>query len=296
MPTFETTGPLAVRVDLGRIRCDVWVSATDRPEASVEVRPRSATRVLDVRATELTGVELVDDRLVVRLTKARLISWLTDGGAVDVVVRVPIGSSLDLSSGMGDLRADGEFGAVDLRTGMGAVEVGHCRDLRVRTGQGDVDVVRVVGLADVGTGSGRLRVGEVDGSAVVSNSNGSSSVGHVTGPVRVKAANGEVDVDLAGGDVTVRSSNGPVRVGEVVRGTTTISTAAGSVDVGVREGTAAWLDLRSKYGRVHHGLTAAGEPDLDRDRGPDGSAETVQVRAHSSYGDVTIHRSTRSQS
>ncbi len=51
----------------------------------------------------------------------------------------------------------------------------------------------------------------------------------------------------------------------------TIETASGGLEIGVREGTAAWIDATTKFGRVHNDLTPA-----DR---PEPSAETVQVRA-----------------
>jgi hypothetical protein len=57
----------------------------------------------------------------------------------------------------------------------------------------------------------------------------------------------------------------------------------GELEVGIREGTAALLDVRSQYGNVRNFLTASD--------GPKASDQTVEVRARTSYGDIVIRRS-----
>jgi DUF4097 and DUF4098 domain-containing protein YvlB len=168
---------------------------------------------------------------------------------------------------------------------MGSIAIDHCGPLRAKSGHGDVTAERVTGSLDVATGSGRVRVGEIDGDAVVRNGNGDTALGDVTGSLRARASNGDIGIDRAAGTVTAKSSNGAIRVGEVSRGSVTVETAAGSIDVGVRDGSAAWLDLDTRWGRVRTDLDAA--PD------PGDAADTVEVRAHTSYGDITIYRTSR---
>jgi hypothetical protein len=62
-----------------------------------------------------------------------------------------------------------------------------------------------------------------------------------------------------------------------------LETAGGELEVGVREGTAAWLDVTTQYGSVRNSLGASD--------GPQPSDEIVKVRAHTSYGDIVIRRS-----
>ena len=50
----------------------------------------------------------------------------------------------------------------------------------------------------------------------------------------------------------------------------------------IREGTAAWLDVRSLTGRVQNSLDAAAAPEP--------SAPTVEVRARTTAGDIAIRR------
>ena len=281
MTTFTTAGPIELTVELG-VRSDIWITAVDRNEASVDIQPREPSRALDARVAEHTVVEFSGGRLTVKLRQWRGPSWFSDGGAVDVTIEVPIGSSLDVSSGMGALDADGEFGAVSLRTGMGGIRIDQCTRLRAKTGQGDITIGGAVGHAEITTGTGKVRAGEIEGSAAIKNSNGETLITEVTGELRVSASNGDIDVARVGGNVVAKASNGAVRIGEVARGTITVATASGSIDVGVRTGTAAWLDLSSNYGRVYNSLAAAD--------GAGAAENTVQVRARNAYGDITVHR------
>ena len=54
---------------------------------------------------------------------------------------------------------------------------------------------------------------------------------------------------------------GPVLV-EVVRGSVVLETKIGDLEVGIREGTAAWLDVSSRHGRVHNALETTDSPEL----------------------------------
>jgi len=135
----------------------------------------------------------------------------------------------------------------------------------------------------VSTGTGRVQIGEVEGSAVVKNSNGDTAIGAVTGDVRVRAANGAISVDRAGAGVDAKSSNGSIRLGEVARGSVVLETANGDLEIGVAEGTAAWLQVNTGFGHVRNLLDTAGRPAE--------SDETVEVRGRTTYGDITIRRS-----
>ena len=112
--------------------------------------------------------------------------------------------------------------------------------------------------------SGDIRIGAVDGTADVSTSNGKVRVGVVTGPANVKTANGSVSVDRALSDITAESSNGEVRIGEVVRGKVSATSKNGSVEVGIREGSAARLELNTDVGRVYNELAPSDAPEAER--------------------------------
>jgi DUF4097 and DUF4098 domain-containing protein YvlB len=134
----------------------------------------------------------------------------------------------------------------------------------------------------VHTGSGTLRLGRVDGAAVVRTGNGDTTIDRVDGDLRVKSANGNIDVAHAGSSVTTKTANGRVRIAEVVEGQISMASAAGGLDVGIAEGTAAWLDLHSQFGDVRSELEAAD--------GPGAATRTVKVQAKTAYGDVVVRR------
>lgn len=282
MTTFVTPTPVALTVDVA-VSAEIHVHAVAGTESEVVVTPRSATRVIDVKAAEETQVDLVAGRLTVVLRSLRRFSWFSDGGAVDVTVRVPIGSDVDLRSGAGHLRCHGELGEVRAHTGAGDIRVDHCGPITAKTDAGDVVVERVVGSADLRTDSGTLLVREVEGDARLRSAHGEVVVGVVTGALEAKSSHGRVVADRATGPATLTTAHGNLVLGHVERGVVELRTASGSIEVGVAEGVAAWLDLRTGYGVVRSDLEASGEPAPGE--------PSVELHAKTSYGDVTVRRS-----
>jgi hypothetical protein len=280
MPTFDTPEPITATIDLAM--GDVRISADDRATAVVEVRPTDASNEEDVKAAELTRVEYANDQLLVKAPKLR--SWLSrsSGGSIDVAIELPAGSHVHGTIGLGDFQCDGRLGDCRIKTGLGRIRLDRADKLNLKSGAGDISVDRATGRAEVTAGSGDVRLRELDRSAVIKNSNGDTWVGVAGGDLRLNTANGSIAVDLAEASVGAKSANGDVRVGEVVRGAVVIETKIGDLEVGIREGTAAWLDVNSRFGHVHNSLDAAD--------GPETSAETVEVRARTSVGEVVIRR------
>jgi len=280
MPVFESLAPISVSVE---IVGDVRITASDRTDTVVDVRPHDPAKASDVKAAQETRVEYADGALAVTTPK-HWTRYTPFGGAeaVDVTIEVPTGSSLDVASGMGDLHTEGELGRCQLKTGMGRIRLDQTGDLEADSGYGDISVDRATGDAMVTTGSGHVRIGAVDGSLTVRNANGDTAVGETTGEARVRAANGDVVIDRAHTSVTARTANGNLRVRDVSHGSIDLQTAAGELEIGIHEGTAAWLDLTSKYGLVRNSLDAADGPASD-----DG---TVQVRGRTSAGNILVLR------
>jgi DUF4097 and DUF4098 domain-containing protein YvlB len=245
------------------------------------VQPSDASNEEDLKLAEQTRVEYADDQLLVRAPKLR--SWLNKRGpSVDVTIELPAGSHVRGALGLGDVHCDGRLGDCRIKTGLGRIQLDRVDTLDLRSATGDITVDRATGRAEVKAGSGDVRLGELDAGAVIKNSNGDTWVGVAGGDLRVNAANGSIAVDLAQASVGAKSANGDVRLGEVVRGSVVRETKIGDLEVGIREGTAAWLDVNSQFGRVHNALEAADAPET--------SAETVEVRARTSVGEVVIRR------
>lgn len=280
MPRFDTPEPISVTIELALAAGEVWVDAGDHTETVVDVRPSNRSSTADLKAVEHTRVSYADGRLLVRAPKLGVFGW---SGSIDLAIELPAGSHLEVDAALGGIRGQGRLGEARCKTGFGDIRLDQTGALRLKTGHGDISVERAVGRADVETGSGGVRIGEIDGPAVVKNSNGESWVGDVAGDLRVSAANGGIAVDRAHAGVAAKTANGSIRIGEVVRGSVVLETAAGEIEVGVRDGTAAWLDVSTKAGSVRNSLA-----DAD---GPEQSDETVEVRARTPVGDVVIRRS-----
>jgi DUF4097 and DUF4098 domain-containing protein YvlB len=280
MPTFDTPDPVSATIDV--VAGDVRITAGDRGATSVTVDPTDASNDEDRRAAEQTRVEYASGHLLVKAPKLR--SWLprSSGGSIDVTIEVPAGSHVHGGAALADFTCDGPLGGCRIKTGIGQIRLDRADTLSLKTGIGDVTVDRATGHADITAGSGEVRVRELDSSAVIKNSNGDTWVGAASGELQVSAANGNIAVDLAQAGVVAKSANGDVRLGEAVRKTVVLETKLGDLEVGIREGTAAWLDVRAAAGKVHNALDAADAPEP--------SSETVEVRARTSGGDVVIRR------
>ena len=265
MPTFDTPEPISVTVEFGV--GDLRIVASDRTDTMVEVRPSDPAKKADVTAAEQTRVEYGGGRLLIKAPKSwRQLSWRGGGESIDVQVELPAGSHLRGETGVAALRCQGRLG-----------------ECRYKTGVGDITVERAGGDAELTTGSGSVRIDGIDGTAVVKNSNGDTWIGEVAGDLRVNAANGRISVDRARETVAAKSANGDVRLGEVAHGAVLAQTAFGKVEIGIRDGVAAWLDLNTRFGNVHNDLDAAERPESGED--------AVEVRARTSFGDITINRS-----
>ena len=281
MRTFETAKPIAVTVEVGV--GDVRIAASERDDTVVEVQPSDSSRREDVLAAEQTQIDFEDGRLLVTTARGwRRWSPFTDDGSVDVRIELPEGSDVTTVTAVAQLRATGRLGACRCTAAAGGIRLEEAGAVRLRTSAGDIDVDRVAGDADVGTASGAVRLGAVAGNAVIKSSSGDSWIGDAAGHVRVRAAKGAIAIDRAHDTVAAKSGMGSIRLGEVSRGSVVATTGMGSVEIGIGEGAAAWLDLGTGHGNVRN--------ELDDTAPPAAGERTVEVRAQSGYGDITVRR------
>ncbi|NDZ71843.1 DUF4097 family beta strand repeat protein [Streptomyces sp. SID10362] len=277
MPSFDTPRPIAVTAHVGA--GSVRFTAGDRLDTVVEVRPGDPERDKDVRAAEQTEVAYASGVLTISTKERRFIG---PTGAVDVTVELPAGSRVDTVGSWTQVLGEGRLGEVRVKTPGGDVRLDTTGPLQLTASHGSVTVDRVEGSAEITTSSGSVRVGIVEGPAVVKNSHGSTTVGVAHGDLRVKNANGDINVARAEASLTATTAHGTLRVDEVARGEIRLETSYGAIEVGVREGTAAWLDLHSGGGQVRNTLTASGGPAEDE--------ETVTVQARTRYGNIDVRR------
>ena len=282
MPTFDTPTPITVSLEFGI--GDVRLTASERTDTTVDVRPTASGKEADVAAAAQTRVEYGGGRLLVKGPSGWR-RWRPTRGheSIDIEIALPAGSRVHVDAGVASLLAVGALGECNGKVGVGDVQLDETGALNLKTGVGDITVQRVDGKVELVTGSGAVRIGTVGGSAWIKNSNGDTSVGAITGDVHVKSANGSIAIGRADGDVVAKTANGEVSIGEVARGTAVAQTAFGDLEVGIREGVPVWLDLSTKFGHVRNELDTSSEPG---DRG-----DAVEVHASTSMGDIAIRRS-----
>jgi DUF4097 and DUF4098 domain-containing protein YvlB len=278
VPTFDTPRPISATIDL--VVGDVRISAADDGVTVVDVQPSDVSNEKDRRAAEQTRVEYANERLLVNGPKTR--SWFRMGGSIDVTIQLPRGTHVHGTAEAADFTCDGGLGDCWIKTGLGRIQLDGANTVSVKSGAGQISVARATGHTEVTTGSGEVHLRQLDASGVIKNSNGDTWVGVAHGDLRLHAANGDITVGEAQGSVVAKSSNGNVRVGEVVGRSVVLETKMGDIDVGIREGVTAWLDLNASAGRVRNELEAVDAPESP--------AETVEVRARTSLGEIVIRR------
>jgi DUF4097 and DUF4098 domain-containing protein YvlB len=285
MPQFDTAQPISVVLELRA--ADVRVSASERTDTTVQVRPSDPSMPEDVTAAEETRVEYSDGTLVVKeprrsrgprlrqqTSKKQLLvelEWspFSDTGSIDVEIELPAGSDLKASTAAGDLSCTGPLGRCELKSSAG-----------------DISVERVTMDFDLATSTGDVRAGVVEGAAQIKNANGDTRIREVGGDLAVNTANGDVEVERAGGGVTVKTANGDIRIDNLQSGSLLAESGRGDIDVGVADGVAAWLDLDTGFGDVDNQLEAAQRPASDE--------QTVEILARTGFGDITIRRAQKS--
>ncbi|MFC8047549.1 hypothetical protein [Nocardia sp. NPDC057353] len=207
MSVFTTPAPItaAVEVPAGI----VTVTATDRPETVVEVRPADPRNKTDVRAAQQFRVELADGELTVEMRRGR---WNPFGGTptVAVDIQVPTGSRLTASVALGTLHTAGAFDGCELAVADGDIRIERPSGaVTATTARGDIRVEDAAsGALRLETATGELSVGIRPGSAVrLATHESYGAVRNLLDPVGPDAAVVEVDA---------RNYHGPIVVGHAV--------------------------------------------------------------------------------
>lgn len=276
MQTFDTPEPLSLQVKT--TAGQIAVEATERVDTAVEVLPADPHNHKDVDAAERTRIEHRDGSIHVETPKDQ-----GQGRAPEVNVRValPQGSAVKIDTVSADVRISGQTGAVQHHSASGGVHVDHAREVSARTASGDVQCHTVEADAQISVASGDITLDVVRGSAKVTSASGDILIREVHGDVKVQAASGDARVGTAHGSVKANTASGDLRIDSVVDGHTSANSASGDITIGVAEGTAAWLQLASLSGRIQSGLDSTEHPGTD---------QTVNVRANTVSGDITITR------
>jgi hypothetical protein len=269
---FETPGSvtLQVRIPTGR----VLVETTDDPRTVVELEARGrraeeTLELIDVTHDERAGrhVVTVEQRDRFRWGPIQ-ISW---GGGVEVRVKCPVGTELELSGASTEFRAGGQYGKVSARTASGDIRLGDVSGkLELKTASGDVAFESL----------------ESEKAALVTVS-GDVEIGRVDAQLMLRTVSGDVEFGATRGAVTVSTTSGDVDIRGLETGELKIQSVSGDVRVAVARGTQVFIDATSVSGDLRSELSMSPEtPPAENGAG----AEVVPVYVKTVSGDVALVR------
>ncbi|MFI7272387.1 DUF4097 family beta strand repeat-containing protein [Streptomyces sp. NPDC049879] len=179
MQEFATPAAIAAVVDVpaGRVR----LIAADRADTTVEVLPADAAKGRDVKAAGQVGVTYADGVLRIEAPEPKH-RVLGSSGSVEVTVRLPAGSRVEVKAADAELRGVGRLGDVTFDAARATVKLDEAARADLTVQEGDITVGRLTGPADISTRKGDLAVTEaVRGALTLRTDSGAISVGAARG-------------------------------------------------------------------------------------------------------------------
>ncbi|GAA3221809.1 DUF4097 family beta strand repeat-containing protein [Nonomuraea helvata] len=220
MQKFDTPAAISAVLDIpaGRVR----FVAADRVDTVVEVLPANAAKSRDVKAAEQTTVAYADGVLRIE-TAAEKNQYFGPSGSIEVTVQLPAGSRVEAKAASAELRTVGHLGDVVFDGAYSQITIEEAASLRLTAVDGDVEIGRLGGPAEISTARGDIRIAEaVGGKVVLSTQSGDISIAAAAGVSAALDAgtshgrianalknNGTTELDIhattSNGDITARS-------------------------------------------------------------------------------------------
>ncbi|MGW7542344.1 DUF4097 family beta strand repeat-containing protein [Streptomyces sp. NPDC054770] len=179
MQKFDTPAPISAVLDIpaGRIQ----FIAADRADTTVEVLPANPARNRDTRTAEQTTVAYADG--VLRITAAVSGNQLFGpSGSLEITVKLPAGSRVEARTSGAELRGVGRLGDIAFEGAYRQIKIDEAASVRLTALDGDVEIGRLGGPAEISTARGDIRIAEaVRGAVVLRTQDGDISVGAAVG-------------------------------------------------------------------------------------------------------------------
>ncbi|MEE4545763.1 DUF4097 family beta strand repeat-containing protein [Streptomyces sp. V4-01] len=178
MQKFDTPAPIAAALDIPSGR--VQIIAAERTDTAVEIRPAKPSRSRDVKAAEQTTVAYADG--VLRIEAPAKNQYLGPSGSIEVTVQLPAGSRVEVKAASTEFRAVGRLGDIAFDGAYQQIKIDEAASLRLTAVDGDVEVGRLNGPAEISTARGDIRIAEaVRGKVVLRTQMGDISVAAASG-------------------------------------------------------------------------------------------------------------------
>src|SRR5215467_7049151 len=142
MATFATPGPIAATVEVAGAR--VRVTASDRTDTVVLVKPNNEASRSDVKVASKTKVDFADGQLSVKTTTPG-----DKSGSVAISIDLPAGSSLAAYLAHSGVQVDGPVGRCELHLASGQVQLDRIETLQANISRGEVAIGHIAGRADI---------------------------------------------------------------------------------------------------------------------------------------------------
>jgi DUF4097 and DUF4098 domain-containing protein YvlB len=166
---------------------------------------------------------------------------------------VPEGAEVDFSTASGDLEVTGPIGEIE-----------------ASTASGDIELENVIGEVEVSTASGEITIAKADGELDISTASGDVEGDGIKGEINISTASGEIEISDSKGAFGLSCASGEITAkGITVEGSSTFSTASGSVEVILAKTSEYDLSLSTASGDVtldYNGNTVKGYFEFKADK------------------------------
>ncbi|MFF1602024.1 DUF4097 family beta strand repeat-containing protein [Streptomyces mirabilis] len=213
MQKFDTPAPISAVLDIpaGRIQ----FIAADRADTTVEVLPADPSKSRDTKTAEQTEVTYTDG--VLRITTPTPSNQLFGpSGSLEVTVQLPAGSRIEAKTAGAELRVVGRLGDIAFEGAYRQIKIDEAARVRLTATDGDIEIGRLGGSAEISTARGDIRITE--------------------------AARGTVELRTQSGDISVGAAAG-------VSATLDADTAYGRISNALKNDGTTELDIRATTSR-----------------------------------------------
>ncbi|SEG48471.1 Putative adhesin [Actinacidiphila yanglinensis] len=194
MQKFDTPAPISTVLDIpaGRIQ----IIAAERTDTTVEILPADSSKSRDVKAAERTTVSYADGVLRIATDQPQN-QLFGPSGSVQITVQLPAGSRVEGKSAGAELRGVGRLGDLAFEGAYRHTKVDEAGSVQLTAVDGDIEIGRLGGPAEISTARGDIRINEaVTGAVVLRTQSGAISV---TAAAGVSAA---LDADTGHGRIS----------------------------------------------------------------------------------------------
>jgi len=276
--TFSTPGPVRLNLEIPKGEIDLETAATDETHVELEATSGDAAVLELVDDARIELVRRGDVHEIVVETKEKrgfsisigLTDIRLDRPQLRLRITCPHGTALDVRTKSADLRARGDYGAVEVKTASGDVQVDQAQETQIKSASGDIRLGHVHGDLDAHTASGDVQADVVEGE------------------VHAQLVSGDLAVRDAQASVTANTVSGDQRFEAVQEGRIDLKAISGDVTVGIRSGSRFYVDANTVSGDTSSEFELGDAPAEEVD--PD--APLVEVFAKTVSGDVRIERAT----